>query len=104
MRNDDETAREKEAERVTKRIFTDIGDGPVSPIENYPAPWGGVTLHPGLTQLDWFAGQALIGAMAAGRHAGANWDAIATDCYRAAEAMIDARQKSRKKMAKRLEP
>lgn len=97
-------AREKEAERIIKRMNTDIGDGPVYPVHNYPTPWGSTGLHPGLTQIDWFAGQALIGAMAAGRHAGTDWRAIADDCYRAAEAMTEARQKSRKKLAKRLEP
>jgi hypothetical protein len=49
--------------------------------------------HDGMTLRDWFAGQALaVGMVAIGRESGpVRWDAFATDCYLAADAMLSAR-------------
>ena len=48
------------------------------------------TFTPGMTLLDWFAGQALAGLLASGPH-DCEADGIAHDAYLHAQAMIDRR-------------
>ena len=45
----------------------------------------------GMTLRDYFAGQALAGAMAATAYEGVEWSGIARECYAIADAMLAAR-------------
>jgi len=53
----------------------------------------------GMTLRDWFAGQALIGALAAMANpkcnllAGVEWGKMSSECYKAADAMLAQRKK-----------
>ena len=55
--------------------------------ERYFFPAGGMSLR------DWFAGMALAGSMADSEAVFENGKAIASFCYRVADAMIEEREK-----------
>ena len=52
---------------------------------------GGVSYVAGMTLRDWFAGQALAGAMVDDENGVEDHDKMAAYCYRQADAMIAAR-------------
>lgn len=57
-------------------------------------PWDGKP-YPGMTLLDWFAGQALNGSLSLPNIDDTNHSALATFCYDMADAMLAERERRR---------
>lgn len=65
--------------------------GPAFPIAEVPYPNGTTQYWPGMTLRDWFAGQALAGLVSYVVE-GATFENVAEDAYKAADAMLRARE------------
>lgn len=81
--------------------FKAEGAGPA-----FPRPCSSVTdvngvrhfapAFPGMSLRDWFAGQALAGMCTSAGYQGLPWDAVSSEAYAAADAMIAERVKASK--------
>jgi hypothetical protein len=78
--------------------MTDTRDSGGQAFPTHPILYGSADQHlaQGMSLRDWFAGQALAGAMVAIGNEPARvdvrWWECAADCYRAADAMLEARK------------